>query len=196
MKMTKKELEEIIERHGKWVLGEEDDGAFADLRLEDLREADLSGVDLSGANLNRANLRDADLSGTNLRCANLKGAYLIRANLSEANLRGANLRGADLEKANIKGADLRGSDLTGTYLNKYMYQIKVGGSINMITTYDVVNNQVIYGNWICNDGNTLENFEKMIEDVYGGNIERPAKEIYQEYIGVINFFKAMKKLKD
>ena len=194
--MTKKELDEIIEKHGKWVLGEEDDGSFADLRLADLRDADLKYANLSGANLNRANLSDADLSGTNLRCANLRGAYLIRANLSEANLRGANLKGADLSGADIKGVDLRGTDLTGVYLNEYMYQIKGCGSFKVTTTYDVVNNQVIWGNWICNNGNTLENFKKMIEDVYGEDGEIPNKKSYQEYIGAINFFKAMKKLKD
>lgn len=118
--MTKKELKEIIKRHGKWT-NREEDGVFADL---------------SGANLE------------------------------------------------------------GAALNKYMYQIKVGGTYDTTTTYDAVNNQVIWEHWICDDGNTLENFEKMIEDVYGDNEEPPAKEIYQEYIGVINFFKAMKKLKD
>lgn len=213
--MTKKELEGIIERHGKWLLGEED-GVFADLSGVDLEGLDLIGANLKRANLKRAKLRwanlsNADLSGANLKEVDLSGAklklakligvdlskaYLNSANLSDADLREANLKCADLGKANTKGADLRGANLECAAINKYMYQIKVGGTYDTTTTYDMVNNQVIWEHWICDDGNTLENFEKMIEDVYGYNEEPPVKKRYQEYIGAINFFKAMKKLKD
>ena len=80
-----KRLNEIIEKHKKW-LAREDDGKRADLsganlrganlREADLREADLREADLSGANLSGANLREADLSGANLREADLSGANL------------------------------------------------------------------------------------------------------------------------
>ena len=103
-----KNLNEILEKHLKW-LNDENDG----------ERADLSGANLSGANLRGANLRGANLSGANLRgadlsVANLSGANLSGADLSGANLRGANLRGANLSGANLRGADLRGADLRGT----------------------------------------------------------------------------------
>ena len=198
--MRQKKLEEIIEKHGKWVLGEEC-GVFADLSGVDLEGLDFIGANLKGANLRGTNLKgadlsDADLSGADLMGSNLRGVKLVRANLSKANLIEANLEGADLGKANLKGADLRGANLEGAALNKYTYQTKFGGTYDTTTTYDAVNNQVIWEHWICDDGNTLENFEKMIEDLYGENEEPPVKKRYQEYIGAINFFKAMKKLKD
>ena len=62
------ELEKIIERHKKWLRGE-DGGERADL---------------SGANLAETGLRGADLSG-----ANLTEACLARANLTRAKLEGA-----------------------------------------------------------------------------------------------------------
>ena len=98
--MTKKELDEILDLHEKW-LTDDQDGTRADLR-----GADLSGANLIGADLRRADLKGADLSGANLRGADLSGA-----DLSGADLRGANLKGADLSGANLRGADLRRADL-------------------------------------------------------------------------------------
>lgn len=205
MEMTKKELNEIIEKHGKWIYGEEGgvlaDLSGADLSGADLRGADLSVADLRGAYLREANLIDADLRWANLSGADLSGADLSRAtisraNLSKANLRDADLRDADLREADLKGIDLKGANLNGVIIGKYMYQITGCGSFSTTTTYDVVNDQVICGCWICHDGNTLENFEKMIEDVYGESGEKPNKKYYQEYMLAINFFKATKKLED
>ena len=137
-KMTKEELDKIVEQHQHWI--KEDcecweemkanlRGAnlrWADLRGVNLSEADLRGADLSGANLYDANLSGADLSGANLYGANLRGAdlrganlrwaNLYGANLSEANLYDANLSGADLSGANLYGANLRGADLRGANL--------------------------------------------------------------------------------
>ena len=180
MEMTKDELNKIIERHSKWVLGV--DGGI----LADLREANLSEANLIGANLSGANLSGADLSRANLSWAALR----------EANLSGADLRWANLSEADLSSTDLRDADLRGVNLTKYMYQITGCGSVKRTTTYDVLNNQVICGCWVCNDGNTLENFEKRIEDVYGENGKTPNKKYYQEYMGAIEFFKAMKKSKE
>ena len=91
--MTQSELNEILEKHRKWVNGE-DDGERADLRGANLSKANLSGANLSWANLSEANLRRADL-----RRADLSGA-----DLSEANLSGADLSGADLSWANLSEA--------------------------------------------------------------------------------------------
>lgn len=71
--MTKSELNEILEKHRKW-LNDEEGG----------EKADLSGADLSGANLSWANLSGANLSGADLSWADLSGADLSGADLSWA----------------------------------------------------------------------------------------------------------------
>ena len=95
--MECEKLQEILEKHKRW-LNNEPDGERANLR-----RADLSGADLIGANLSGADLSGADLIGANLS----------RANLSDANLRRADLSGADLRRADLRSADLRRADLSG-----------------------------------------------------------------------------------
>ena len=128
--MDKQELKNILDKHLKWIRGENGGkranlsradlfGANlsrADLFWANLSRADLFGADLSGANLSGANLSRANLSGANLSGANLSRADLSRANLSGANLSGANLSGANLSGANLSGADLFGADLSGANL--------------------------------------------------------------------------------
>ena len=53
MKLTKKELNEIIASHGKWLRSEEG-GKRADLRGADLSNADLRGADMKCADLSNA----------------------------------------------------------------------------------------------------------------------------------------------
>ena len=60
--MTKTELNNILDKHKKWLNGE-DDGERANLYMENLRGADLRGADLRRANLSGANLSGADLRG-------------------------------------------------------------------------------------------------------------------------------------
>ena len=79
-RVSHEELDGIIEKHGKWLRGEEG-GERADLRNVDLTGEDLSGVDLSwgklsGARLVRASLRWADLTGVNLAGAIMDEAKL------------------------------------------------------------------------------------------------------------------------
>lgn len=105
-RVTPEELQEILEKHRKWLNGEE--GGV---------RADLSGRDLSGYDLRVANLRGADLSHADLSYANLHGANLSHANLRGADLSGANLRGANLRGANLRGADLSGADLSGANID-------------------------------------------------------------------------------
>ena len=71
--MTQSELNEILEKHRKWVNGE-DDGERATLSGADLRRADLRQANLSGENLSKADLSGADLSEANLSWADLSGA--------------------------------------------------------------------------------------------------------------------------
>ena len=130
--MDKQELKNILDKHLKWIRGENGgkranlfganlfganlSGAnlfVADLSRANLFGANLSGADLSGANLSGANLSRANLSGANLFVADLSGANLFGANLS-----GANLSRADLSRANLFGADLSGANLSGANLSR------------------------------------------------------------------------------
>ena len=53
--ISDKELRKIVERHGRWIRGE-DGGERANLRNVNLTEADLSGANLAGADLTGARL--------------------------------------------------------------------------------------------------------------------------------------------
>ena len=68
--MNRKELNDILKNHKKWLDGEEG-GVYANLEYADLRDADLSGANLEYADLRYADLRDANLGYANLRDANL-----------------------------------------------------------------------------------------------------------------------------
>ena len=108
--MMKEQLNEVLEKHKKWI-NDEPGGERADLQ-----RADLQGANLQGANLRRANLWEANLWEANLCEADLREANLRRANLWEADLQGANLRGADLLGANLRGADLLGANNIPDYI--------------------------------------------------------------------------------
>ena len=116
--MTQSELNEILEKHRKW-LNDEEDGEKATLSGADLRQADLSEANLRQADLSEADLSKANLSWANLSGANLSKADLSKANLSWADLSGANLSGANLSGANLSGADLSGANLSGAIYNEH-----------------------------------------------------------------------------
>ena len=75
--MTQDRLNEIIQNHRLWLMGE--GGSRSDLRGADLRGANLSGADLSDADLSYANLRGANLRYADLRYADLRSADLSGA---------------------------------------------------------------------------------------------------------------------
>ena len=114
--MKKEELKDILDKHSKWLRGEEE-GSRAYLSGADLSGADLSGAYLSGADLRGADLSRAYLSGADLSRAYLRGAYLSGADLSGANLSGANLSGANLSWANLSRADLSGTCIDPELVN-------------------------------------------------------------------------------
>ena len=131
-KITRAELNVILDNHNLWLDTAENEGERADLSYTDLQ-----GFNLAGANLHLANLRGADLSGANLSCANLVGTNLRGADLTEANLQNAcllwtdlvytnlylaNLRGADLTEANLQNACLLWTDLV--YTNLYLANLR------------------------------------------------------------------------
>ena len=100
---TAKQLAEILDKHAKWLRGE-DGGVRANLGRADLSCADLRDANLGGAYLDGANLRDAYLSGADLRGANLSGADLCDADLSAANVSGGEL---PPQRACMAGASAR-----------------------------------------------------------------------------------------
>src|ERR1700727_2965028 len=73
-KYSKKELDNIIDLHKKWLTG--------DIKGE---KADLSGVSLCKASLKEVNLLGANLSGASLAGANLRGADLLGASMFKTN---------------------------------------------------------------------------------------------------------------
>jgi hypothetical protein len=108
-KMNALRLNDVLEKHGKWLRGE--GGERANLERANLAGANLAGAYLAGAYLAGANLAGANLAGANLAGANLAGAYLAGANLAGAYLAGANLERANLADANLADANLADANL-------------------------------------------------------------------------------------
>ena len=118
-KITRKELDKILEQHNLWLLGK--GGEKADLSHTDLSCINLSGIDLRDADLRYAdlsytNLRSAILRNVDLRSAILRGADLWKVDLRDADLKDANLSDIYLTNANLSGADLSNANLEDTDL--------------------------------------------------------------------------------
>ena len=73
--LSKEELQEILKKHKKWLLGETG-GKKADLSETDFSGADLRWAVFIKANFRCADLRGADLSGANFRGANFRNASI------------------------------------------------------------------------------------------------------------------------
>jgi uncharacterized protein YjbI with pentapeptide repeats len=102
MKLTKQQLNEIIELHQLWLEGKVG-GVRANLSNDDLSGLNLRNVDLRGAYLHGADLRDTDLQDANLSGADLRKVDLRNADLKGTNLHNADLRGVDLIVINLQG---------------------------------------------------------------------------------------------
>ena len=88
-KVSKKELNERVEGHKRYIEAittkiANDDYSSADTHNADLGYANLRGVDLAGANLS-----NTDLSTANLRYTDLRDANLYNTDLYGAYLKGA-----------------------------------------------------------------------------------------------------------
>ena len=68
MKLPPKKIKDIVDKHGKWLRGEEG-GERANLVGANLWRADLGGADLWRADLGGAHLAGADLGGADLEGA-------------------------------------------------------------------------------------------------------------------------------
>ena len=182
--ISKKELEETLEKHKKWLNGE--GGEKANLRFADLQNVDLRGADLRSANLRFANLRGADLRGAALRFASLRGA-----SLREASLREADLRGVDLHFANLQGADLCSTDLRGVQRPWLVYLGSLGNrDAGMLYFADYDN--IRYGCWNNCRGGTLAEFKARIDEVYPAD-DKTHLMHRVEYLSAISIFKSMRK---
>ena len=55
---------------------------------------------------------------------------------------------------------------------------------------------VVCGCWNDGAGNHLDSFDRRIKKIYGSKGAKPNLEFYTEYMSVVNFFKAMKELRE
>lgn len=134
--MTPKQIKEVLEKHGKWLRGEEG-GERANFRGADLRRANFRWANLRGANFRWTDLQEANFRGANLRGANFRGAYLWIANFREADLQEADLWRAGLWRASLRGANLRGANLEGADLLCF-------GNMREIRTMQIDTRQIGY----------------------------------------------------
>ena len=164
--MDKQKLKNILDKHLKWLRGE--NGG---------KRADLSRANLSGANLSRANLSWADLSGANLSGANLPGADLSRANLFRADLSGADLSGADLsgadyiEKAKNLFYPIACPEI-GAFVGWKKAKVKTSGHeciVKLEITEDAVRSSAAGRKCRCSKATVLE-----IQDLEGNVLEQAA----------------------
>jgi hypothetical protein len=109
------ELAEIIEKHRKWLDGEEggDRASFDGARLEGAR---FDGARLDRASFDGARLEGARFDGARLYRASFDGARLDGARLEGARLEGARFDGARLDRARLEGARLEGARFDGARL--------------------------------------------------------------------------------
>ena len=165
--MTKEELQEILEKHQKW-LKDEESGEHADLSEANLSGADLRRANLSGANLRRANLSGADLSGADLSWADLSGADLSWADLSWANLRRADLRRAILSGAILRRANLDEDQLIrrGLFLKEPLIGYKKCRD-NLIVTLEIPKGAIVFS---INNSKCRTNVAKVVEISNGSEI--------------------------
>lgn len=89
-KLTQEELNEILDLHDKWLVGE-----FTG------KQADLSNRDLRGLDFSKRDLRYIILRGSNMRGSNFRWSDLSYADLRDSILFGANLHGANLVFAKL-----------------------------------------------------------------------------------------------
>jgi uncharacterized protein YjbI with pentapeptide repeats len=118
--MTQEELSKILEKHKKWLNGENDGHRLYLSHLE-LKSLDLIGIDLSFIEISRSKLQGIDFSNsklfhTNLSKNDLSFSTLYRSNLSRSDLRDCDLTLCDLRYADLSFADLRGAKLNLTSL--------------------------------------------------------------------------------
>lgn len=117
--MDTRQIEEILERHQRWLDTAGQEGAQADFRGADLRgyyffSRNLRHVDFRGGNLRRTRFIGSDMYGANFRKADLTLASLYRTILCQADFREAAVRETLFRSSDLSWADFRATDLRGT----------------------------------------------------------------------------------
>lgn len=100
-KIPREELEEILEKHKKW-LNNEDGGErsnlrYCDLSHYDLRNKDMRYCDLHGSRLVDIDMRGTDLRGSNMRYCDIRGGILVGADMRYCDLSGCNLDACNID---------------------------------------------------------------------------------------------------
>lgn len=186
-KISRKNLNKILDSHKLWLETKGKEGEQANLSYTDLSYIDLINVNLSHAILYRAKLNYTNLNYTNLSFCNLEAADLTGAILIGAILFHANLSETNLSNTNLTNTDLRETDLykTNLFYAKIDNMISVGNiGINKRTVYYFYKeNRVVCG---CFD-KTLEKFIGAVKEKYGDDLG--------EYKYAITLFKMRKEKK-
>ena len=109
--MTATELEDIFEKHTKFITGRIG-GARADMQYRNLSGVDFSGKDFSqtdftGSILDNADMRDGIFVSAVFFGCDMRGTKMEKGDFRRADFRGAFLMGADMTGADLKDADFR-----------------------------------------------------------------------------------------
>ena len=108
--ITQEELEEVLEKHEKWLEGDRRNGKQADLRKTHLHGKDFSRHRLEFAILEEALLDDAILTGADLNIAYAEGASFASARMDNCQLIKTKLQDSDLRSAILDGSLFHGPD--------------------------------------------------------------------------------------
>lgn len=89
-KISKDELNKILEEHAKWLKKSENE----EYGIEEVKKGDLSWINFDGEDFKGYRFESVNFEGSSFRNANLKRAHFYKANLQKANLEGAIIEGA------------------------------------------------------------------------------------------------------
>ena len=155
-KITKGQLEEIINKHQIW-LNDKEGGEKANLANAILGDISFRGLDLSGADFWGAYLGGADFTNANLQSADLR-----RANMREVTFMGSDLRGATLNPEHIYGSALEGANLDGAK--------GVASRAEAVSTLDKVREAVLadetklnMASWHCGTSHCIAGWVQVVE---------------------------------
>ena len=121
-KISKEELDQILENHQKWLGSKGKEEKNAELMGLDLKEADFSGRKLKNIFIESSDLRnkdftDFDLKETVFLKSNLQGARFWNSDLTGANLQLSDLSNTTLWRAKVNNANLVDVNLQNSKLN-------------------------------------------------------------------------------
>ena len=152
--MDQKELDEILEKHEKWLAGEPDGERAI------INDCDLYGLDLSGRNMRYCDLSYCDLRSCDLSGSDLRKCKIIGSEMSNSNLRFCNMSNSDLSDSDMIGCNMRECNLSGCtgLVSPIQYMEKnFERSADGYIAYKVFNAQYLApGRWILQPGAVIE----------------------------------------